>query len=141
MNPTQDDEAKGAAQPLTGPLAGGEPAAPATLPVPAPQPAPTPRAAPAPASRAGHARAALVIAVGADLLQFVALPFFLPGAVSPWDDVLDVVVGLVLIRMLGWHWVFLPAFVSELVPGLELVPTWTAAVLFAIRTRRAHDAH
>ncbi|HEY6867955.1 MAG TPA: hypothetical protein VI792_11900, partial [Candidatus Eisenbacteria bacterium] len=69
------------------------------------------------------------------------LPFFLAGAVSPWDDVLDVAVGLVLVRLLGWHWVFLPAFLAELVPGLDLVPTWTAAVLFALRGRRARDGH
>ena len=73
------------------------------------------------------------MAVAADLLQIVALPAFLAGAVSPWDDVLDVVVGLVLVRLVGWHWSFLPAFVGELIPGFELVPTWTAAVLFATR--------
>jgi len=33
----------------------------------------------------------------------------------------------------GWHWAFLPAFVGELVPGFELFPTWTTAVLFVPR--------
>jgi hypothetical protein len=39
----------------------------------------------------------------------------------------------VLLRLIGWHWALLPAFVGELIPGLDLVPTWTAAVLFATR--------
>ena len=63
---------------------------------------------------------------------------FVPGALSPWNDVLDVVVGLILLRLIGWHWALLPAFVGELIPGLDLVPTWTASVLFA--TRGEHPA-
>ena len=75
------------------------------------------------------------------MLQIVALPLFLPGALSPWDDVLDVVVGLVLLRLIGWHWAFLPAFVGELIPGFELIPTWTAAVLFATRDKLGSNVH
>jgi hypothetical protein len=33
----------------------------------------------------------------------------------------------------GWHWAFLPTFLAELVPGLDLVPTWTAAAFFVTR--------
>jgi hypothetical protein len=35
--------------------------------------------------------------------------------------------------LLGWHWAFVPSFLAELVPGLDLVPTWTLAVLIATR--------
>ncbi len=42
-------------------------------------------------------------------------------------------VALVLMRLLGWHWALLPSLVAEMVPGLNLVPTWTAAVLFITR--------
>lgn len=76
---------------------------------------------------------ARAIAIGADLVQLGLFPYFLPGAAAPWNDALDVVVGLALVRLIGWHWAFLPAFLGELVPGLDLVPTWTAAVLFATR--------
>jgi hypothetical protein len=86
-------------------------------------------------------RLARTVALGADLLQLVALPLFLPGVLSPWDDALDVVVGLVLVRLIGWHWAFLPAFVGELIPGLELFPTWTAAVLFATRGKIHTNVH
>ncbi len=85
------------------------------------------------ARRARRVRLARAIALGADFVQIVAFPVFLPGALSPWDDVLDVVVGLLLLWLIGWHWAFLPAFVGELVPGFELFPTWTTAVLFVTR--------
>jgi hypothetical protein len=37
-----------------------------------------------------------------------------------------------LVALLGWHVVFLPAFLGELVPFLNLFPTWTGAVLFVV---------
>jgi hypothetical protein len=78
-------------------------------------------------------QAARAIAVGADLIQLGLFPLFGEGALSVWNDALDVGVALVLIRLLGWHWILLPSLVAESVPGLNLVPTWTAAVLFLTR--------
>jgi hypothetical protein len=75
-------------------------------------------------------RWAWVVAIVADALQVGAFPFFAWGALSPADDVIDVVVAAVLTRILGWHWAFLPTLVAELVPGVDLFPTWTAAVLY-----------
>ena len=73
-------------------------------------------------------RAAMVWAIVADALQIVVFPLFVQGALSPADDVLDLAVAAVLVRLLGWHWEFLPAFAAELVPGVDLVPFWTLAV-------------
>jgi hypothetical protein len=42
-----------------------------------------------------------------------------------------------MILLVGWHWAFLPAFLSEMVPVFDLVPTWTAAVFFATRSQGA----
>ena len=78
-------------------------------------------------------RTARWIAVGADLLQIVLLPAVFPGALSPASTAIDVVVAAVLLRLLGWHWAFLPTFVAELTPFLDLVPTWTGAVFLATR--------
>lgn len=75
------------------------------------------------------------IAVAADLLQIVLLPAFLPGILSPANNVVDVIVAAVLLRLLGWHWSFLPTFVAELTPFVDLVPTWTGAVFLATRHR------
>lgn len=87
-------------------------------------------------AQARRVRAARFIAVLADLLQIVLFPIFAPGAVAPWDDALDVVVAAALVWLLGWNWTLLPSFVAELVPGLDLVPTWTMAVLFATRQKK-----
>jgi hypothetical protein len=46
---------------------------------------------------------------------------------------LDVVVGIAMVALVGWHWAFVPAFLAELVPLFDLVPSWTAAVLIATR--------
>ena len=73
-------------------------------------------------------RAAIVLAIVADALQVVVFPLFVPGAVSPVDDVLDLVVGGALTYLLGWHWEFLPSFCAKLLPGVDLVPFWTLAV-------------
>jgi hypothetical protein len=41
--------------------------------------------------------------------------------------------------MLGWHWAFLPAFAAELIPGVDLFPTWTAAVAY-VTTQHVHSS-
>jgi hypothetical protein len=80
-------------------------------------------------------RLAWVIAMAADAVQLAGLPFFVEGAVSPADSLLDLVVGYMLIRLLGWHWAFLPTIAVELIPGADLFPTWTAAVWYVTRER------
>ena len=66
-------------------------------------------------------------------MQIAFVPAFGEGLLSPLNDVLDGVIGLLMVRLVGWHWAFLPTFVAELVPGVELFPTWTAAVWYATR--------
>lgn len=70
----------------------------------------------------------MVLAVAADALQILVFPMFSEGGLSPADDVLDLAVAALLVRLLGWHWEFLPAFAAELVPGMDLVPFWTLSV-------------
>ena len=75
-------------------------------------------------------RAAWLVAIAADGLQILILPLFVAGALSPADALIDVTVALLLSRLIGWHWAFLPTLLAELVPGLDLFPTWTAAVFY-----------
>jgi hypothetical protein len=82
----------------------------------------------------GRVRAARLFAVAADIVQILVFPLFAPGLASPWNNALDLLVALAMVWLIGWHWAFLPSFFAELVPGLDLVPTWTAAVFFATRT-------
>lgn len=73
-------------------------------------------------------RAALLLALLADGLQIFLFPLFSEGALSPADDLLDVGVALILGRLIGWHWEFLPSFCTKLVPIVDAVPFWTLAV-------------
>lgn len=78
-------------------------------------------------------RLAWLVAMAADALQITVLPFFVEGGFSPADVALDAFVAISLIRLLGWHWAFLPTMMAELVPGFDLFPTWTAAVFYVTR--------
>ncbi len=73
-------------------------------------------------------RTAMMIAIIADAVQIIIFPFFVEGALSPAEDILDFGVGALLVNLLGWHWEFLPSFLAKLVPGVDLVPMWTMAV-------------
>ncbi len=99
----------------------------------------TPRISPGP-----RFRAALAVAVLADALQLIVFPLFVEGAESPADDLIDLAIGAVLVRLLGWHWEFLPSFLAKLVPGVDLVPFWTLAVASVYRRSKrlaAAEAH
>jgi hypothetical protein len=78
-------------------------------------------------------QSAMILSIAADALQIFVFPLFGEGALSPADDVLDLAVAAVLVHLLGWHWEFLPAFAAELVPGVDLVPFWTLAVINVYR--------
>jgi hypothetical protein len=75
-------------------------------------------------------RLAWLVALVADAIQIFAFPIFSEGAVSPADAILDVITGAILARILGWHWAFLPTIAAELVPVVDIFPTWTAAVFY-----------
>ena len=78
-------------------------------------------------------RTAMILAAAADVVQIFVMPMFAEGALSPADDLLDLGVAAILVRLLGWHWEFLPAFAAELIPGVDLVPFWTMAVMNVYR--------
>jgi len=84
----------------------------------------------------GHARiskkrklVALLIAGAADLLQGVLFPLFIEGAFSPFDWAVDIVTAAALLFTVGLKARLALAFTTELIPGLDLFPTWTALIL------------
>jgi hypothetical protein len=79
--------------------------------------------------------AARLIAIIADAVQIGFMPIFAGGAASMANDALDVAVGIIMVVRVGWNWVFLPTLVAELIPMVDLAPTWTIAVLIATRRR------
>ena len=99
----------------------------------------SPAAEPRPGPSPGRVRAARTIAVVADLIQIAVFPAFAGGVLSLANNALDVVVAALMVTLVGWHFAFLPTFVAELIPGLGLFPTWTAAVWFATRHSGAAD--
>jgi hypothetical protein len=82
-------------------------------------------------------RLAMLLAIVADALQLVIFPAFVAGALSPADDLLDFGIAAAMVRLLGWHWEFLPTFFVKLVPGVDLVPFWTIAVASVWRKAKA----
>ena len=74
---------------------------------------------------------ARLLAATADLAQLFLFPLFAEGVASPLNLGLDLLLCAALTRLVGFHWAFAPAFVAEVVPVLDLAPTWTAAVLLA----------
>ena len=48
---------------------------------------------------------------------------------------LDLITLAVMWALLGFHWAFLPSFLTEWVPYLNLAPFWTPAVALATRGR------
>lgn len=78
---------------------------------------------------------AFIIAMAADLIEAAFWFVFAEGFASPLNDVMDVMVGIVLTFMLGWHLAFLPSFMIKIVPVVDVAPTWTIAVLIATRGR------
>src|SRR3954470_22925227 len=78
-------------------------------------------------------RTAMLLAILADAIQIAVFPLFVEGALSPAEDVLDLGVAALMTHLLGWHWEFLPSFFAKLVPGIDLVPFWTIAVVNVYR--------
>ena len=111
--------------------------APNDPPPPVTSDAPTPVGGAGRGARRGVSRkriwAARIIALAADGTQLVLTPFVLGGAISPVDDAIDIVTAAALIGLVGFHWAFLPTFIAEIVPFVDLVPSWTLAVFLATR--------
>jgi len=81
-------------------------------------------------------RIAWILAIAVDALQLGLFP--VTGTLSTWlDKPLDLAAMGALWYLVGWHWALLPTFAFELVPFVELAPTWTAAVWLISRKRKA----
>lgn len=81
---------------------------------------------------------ALAVAVSADGLQVGLLPVAWTFAQSA----VDVVAMVLTMLLLGFHILLLPTFVVELIPVVDMLPTWTGCVaaVIALRKREAKSA-
>jgi hypothetical protein len=88
---------------------------------------------------------ACAIAVAADLLEFpitwlesFQMEFLiLIGRAA--GVLLDCAVGWALSTLLGFNWVFLPSFIAEVLPTVDLFPSWVASVAFVVWQRKKQE--
>jgi hypothetical protein len=52
------------------------------------------------------------------------------------DEVMDVGAMVAISALVGFHPLLLPTFVLELVPVVDVLPTWTACVALVLSLRR-----
>jgi hypothetical protein len=75
---------------------------------------------------------ALAIAIVADGLQFLLGPL---GWVFG-DQAIDCAAMLLTSWLIGFHWLLLPTFVTEFIPLLDELPTWTACTIAVVAIRK-----
>lgn len=81
-------------------------------------------------------RAAYAVAITTDVVQFALGPFGWTFA----DEILDVIALIATMRILGFHPLLLPTFVLEVIPILDVLPTWTGCVALVIAMRKKRAA-
>jgi hypothetical protein len=75
---------------------------------------------------------AIAVAIAADGIQLLVGPLgwiFL-------DELTDIVAMIVLSLLLGFHPLFLPTFLVEIIPVVDMLPTWTGCVAVVVALRR-----
>jgi hypothetical protein len=85
-------------------------------------------------------RVAWAIAIAVDALQLATAPAELGGP-PVWliEGAVDLLTMAGLWALVGFHWAFLPSFVTKLLPFVDIVPTWTLAVFLATRGRGGEE--
>jgi hypothetical protein len=94
---------------------------------------------------AGRARLAIAIAVIVDAIQVPLQGASFTGIgtlpAEAIDLAIDAATALVLTRLLGFHWVLLPTIALELVPLIDVAPTWVACALYVISRRKSEGRY
>lgn len=87
---------------------------------------------------------AFAVAVIADAIQFPITAATATGVLTVpaegADFALDCVVMVITSALLGFHWLFLPSLVFKMIPGFDLLPTWTGCVAYVVWRRRKDQA-
>jgi len=81
-------------------------------------------------------RSRVALAFGAAILADVAQLVLGPLGWLWADAVIDVVAAIVTAIAIGFHPLLLPTFIIELVPVVDVLPTWTACVAAVVVLRR-----
>lgn len=81
-------------------------------------------------------KSAYAIAIATDVVQFALGPFGWTFA----DEILDVIALIATTRLLGFHPLLLPTFIIEVVPVLDVLPTWTGCVALVVAMRKKQSS-
>ena len=81
---------------------------------------------------------ACAVAIVTDIIQFFGGMMGVPGWVL--DDCLDVLAMILQTLILGFHPLLLPTFIIKVIPGVQILPTWTGCTLLVIALRRKQEA-
>jgi hypothetical protein len=76
--------------------------------------------------------AAFAVAIAADGIQLLLGPLGWPF----FDEIIDFVATIVLSLLVGFHPLFLPTLLLEMIPVVGMLPTWTACVIAVVALRR-----
>ncbi len=79
--------------------------------------------------RIGLAFAAAIVADGIQILLG-------PLGWSFFDEIIDIIAAIILSLLLGFHPLLLPTFLVELIPVVDMLPTWTGCVAAVVILRR-----
>ncbi|MBM3836755.1 MAG: hypothetical protein FJ398_02125 [Verrucomicrobia bacterium] len=80
----------------------------------------------------GRVGLAFVLALAADALQVLLGPFgwtFL-------DEFIDLIALVGISYLIGFHPMLLPTFLVEIIPIVDMLPTWTGCVALVVALRR-----
>jgi hypothetical protein len=87
---------------------------------------------------------AFTAAVIADAIQFPITAATMTGVLAipgeGADLMVDSIMTVVTSTLLGFHWILLPSFVFEAIPGFDLFPTWTGCVAYVVWRRKKEQA-
>ena len=78
---------------------------------------------------------AFAVALAADGIQVLVGPV---GWVF-LDEIIDLAAMIALSLLLGFHPLFLPTFLVESIPVVDMLPTWTGSVAAVVAMRRRND--
>lgn len=81
-------------------------------------------------------RLAYAVVIAADALQLLLGPLGLVFV----DQVIDVMAMICTVALLGFHPLLLPTFIVELIPLVDMLPTWTACTALVVSLRKRQQA-
>jgi hypothetical protein len=75
------------------------------------------------------------------IVDFAQIVLGIPGALLFLDDGLDLIAAGIIMFAVGFHPLLLPTFLIELVPMVDMLPTWTACTLAVLALRKRAESN